>query len=158
MKVTYNKNQDNASQIITVSINANIEDVFYYIGTNSGIQSWFPQLTFIGENAKPEELHFDLGEGDVEKMHILSYEKNKKLSYTWDVGDVSFELEDTNGKTKLIFKENLPLKFGNVSQDLTGWYFQIKNIKSVVETGKQEEIDMDDFKKQQTNVMEELEL
>lgn len=158
MNVKYEKDQKNAKQVITESINASIEDVFYYIGTTAGIQIWFPQLTFIGNELDPDELHFDLGEGNTEKMNILSYEKNKELSYTWDVGKVSFHLEENNGNTELTFKEELPTKFGNVSQDLTGWYFQIKNIKSVSESGEQEKMDMIDFKEHQDEVEKELEL
>lgn len=156
MRADYNTDDYNAYQTIEIEIDAAAEEIFHYISTTEGIRQWFPELTFDDE-PWPEKLVFDLGDGEWEYMDILEFSYKNRITFTWDVGDVTIELDEfDSGRTLLTLKERLPFRFENIARDFTGWYFQVQNIKHISETGNPQELDMEVFKKQEETIKKEL--
>jgi uncharacterized protein YndB with AHSA1/START domain len=149
----YATNATEAQQTLSIVIAAEAEKVFEYLATTEGISSWFPELSFQGD----QEVLFDRGDGTYERMNVLSREENHTISYEWGTGKVTFQLVEHDGKTKLTFTEVLPFSFGAVSQDFAGWDFQIKNIKNRVETGAVDELNMEEFNRRKELIEKEIE-
>lgn len=80
-------------------------------------------------------------------------ELNKSNIPTIEVqgGDVKFY--DFFTFLTMIFFHHL----GDVSQDFSGWDFQMKNIKDVVEMGRVEEMSMADFNRRKEQIAKEIE-
>lgn len=156
MKAEYRTDEYNAYQTLEIEINAAPAHVFYYFGTSEGSKQWFPELTFEDE-ARPEKLLLDLGDGTHDHMYILDLIERKRLVFTWSVGDVRLEVvEGDEDRTLLRFHERLPAAVGNIAQDFAGWYFQIENLKHISETGELKERDEAALKEQEKKVEAEL--
>jgi len=159
-EANYTKDSLNAEQIITVAIDADRSKVFDYLSTTSGISQWFPELEFRDVNNE-KTLLFDLGDGRVQEMEVLELVEDQYIAFEWGGGGkVEILLKDTDENTKepteLELKETLPLDFGPVSQDFTGWYFQVGNIKSISETGTVNEMDMSKFEEVKKEINDQL--
>lgn len=140
MERSYSKDSSTAQQVLKTLIQADAKTVFHYLATTEGISNWFPQLS-IDEEDDEKLVLFDMGDGTFEKMALLDYSTNEHISYEWTVGKVEFHLEEVEEGTQLTLTETLPLDFPALPQDFTGWFVQIKNVKSVAETGKSATID-----------------
>ena len=149
----YSKDKTHATQTLTTLIQADKEAVFHYLATTEGISSWFPQLS-IADETKEKSLVFDLGDGAAEKMALFDYITNEHIAFEWATGKVEFHLEESDKETKLILTETLPLNFNALVPDFTGWFIQMKNVKSVVETGQAATIDKDEIQMIQSEVKE----
>lgn len=148
MKTKYDKDQKSYYQTIQTEIAAETETVFEYLGTTNGISKWFPELSF-NKNHSTHTLIFDLGNGSYEEMNVISYQNPRHIKFTWDIGTVEFKLEPDGDKTLLTFHEALPHEFGHISKDFTGWYFQMVNVKHLIENGETKPMDMTLFKNQE---------
>lgn len=69
-------------------------------------------------------------------MHITEFAEDQRISYTWDVGEVKFQLEADNNSTILTLEEYLPYTFPHIILDFAGWQFQLDNVKHVIEQGE----------------------
>ncbi len=147
----YSKDATHATQTLTTIIQAKKEAVFHYLATTEGISSWFPQLS-IADEASEKSIVFDLGDGAVEKMALYDYITNEHIAFEWATGKVEFHLEETNEGTKLILTETMPLNFTAIVPDFTGWFIQMTNVKSVVETGQAAKIDKEEIQRIQSEV------
>lgn len=145
MKRNYSKDASNAYQTLTVNIHANKTEVFHLLATTDGISSWFPQLSINKENDEQFVL-FDMGDNTFEKMSLLDFTTDQHISFEWATGKVEFQLEEDKDGTRLTLKEILPLNFKAIPQDFTGWYVQMKNIKSVLEIGSVSKSDSSEIK------------
>lgn len=151
----YSKDSKNAYQILKTIIQADKSTVFRYLSTTDGISNWFPQLSI---NAKENKgfLLFDLGDDTFEKMSLLDFKTDENIAFEWTSGKVEFHLEETEDGTKLILKETLPLDFNAIPQDFTGWFVQMTNIKSVLETNSVADLDKTEIKKVREQIQKEL--
>lgn len=155
IKKEFIKHENTAQQILQSTIHASKETIFQYLATTEGISQWFPQLSFKQEDNQLYLL-FDMGDGTFEKMKVYELKKDEKIVFEWAGGDVAFQLSDTDEGTLLKLKETLPLSFGTVSQDFTGWYFHMGNIKRISETGEIEEMNKQELEKFEEEVEQEL--
>lgn len=144
MERSYSKDSSNAQQVLKTLIQADRKTVFHYLATTEGISNWFPQLS-IDEEENEKLVLFDMGDGTFEKMALLDYSTNEHISYEWAVGKIEFHLEEIEDGTELTLTETLPLDFAALPQDFTGWFVQMKNVKSVAETGKPAKIDKEEI-------------
>ncbi|WP_342387573.1 hypothetical protein [Salinicoccus bachuensis] len=156
MEIFYQKDENNAYQTIRTEIDATKERIFNYIGTTEGIRQWFPQLSF-RKTGDEHQLLFDLGDEKYEEMDVLVHEEPEHIRFTWDIGEVDMRLKSSGYYTELIFEERLPYAFGPVTQDFTGWQFQVENIKHIAETGEPRPPEDHDFKVEEDKVAEALE-
>lgn len=157
MKIAYDKDKQASYQSLEIEINAGTENVFFYLGTTAGISQWFPQLSFSKER-ESHKLFFDLGDGTFEEMEVREYDEPETIGFTWDVGYVKLSLREDGENTVLTLEEKLPFEFETISQDFTGWQFQIQNIKHISETGKPKDLKNMDFEAQKAKVAAELNL
>lgn len=144
MNKNYLIDSKNASQTLSVEVNADKEKIFRYLSTSDGISSWFPQLQMKKEEDEQFVL-FDLGDGTFEKMKLIDYKTNQHISYEWASGKVAFDLKDIASGTQLTLKEELPLTFSAIPEDFTGWYVLMQQIKAVSETGKPAKLSKDEI-------------
>lgn len=158
MEINYSENEAGVKQSISTTINADVSTVFYYLSTTEGIQQWFPQLVI--EERKPSGTMFFVMEESVnnKKMTITDFEEDKVIAFTWDIGDVKFELEQLNDQTKLSFVEFLPFEFPHIVLDFTGWQFQLQNVTQLIESGSTIDSEQLDFKLRQQQVASALNL
>lgn len=122
-----------ATQQLKTTIQADRKTVFRYLATTEGISSWFPQLSIDKENDE-KIIFFDMGDGTFEKMKLLDYKTDEHISYEWATGHVAFTLEEGHEGTTLTLTEELPREHKAIPEDFTGWYVQMKNVKSIAET------------------------
>src|SRR5699024_8986670 len=156
MKTEYRTDEYNAYQAIEIEINAKPEDVFYFFGTTEGSKKWFPELTFEDET-RPEKLFFEQSDGTYEHLYILDYLEPKRLMFTWDPGDVQFQIHEIDeNRVTVTFKERMPLAFKGIVKDFTGWHFQIENLKHISENGELKEMDDEAFQSLEVKVREKL--
>jgi len=155
IKKEYFKDAENAFQTLAAVIQADRPTVFRYLSTSEGISSWFPQLSLSKENNQ-SFIQFDMGDGTFEKMMLLDFTTDKQITYEWATGKITFELEEVENGTKLTFHETLPLNFEAIPQDFTGWFVQMKNIQSVLETGSAAELEPTEIKEIREQVKQEL--
>lgn len=156
MKTEYWTDEYSAYQTLEIEINEGQERVFYYFGTSEGSKQWFPELTFEDE-ARPEKLLLELGDGTHDHMYILDLIERKRLVFTWSAGDVRIEIVEADGdKTLVRFQERLPAALGNIVEDFAGWYFQLENLKHIAETGELQEVGEDALEERKKKVKEEL--
>ncbi|MBL0848334.1 hypothetical protein MXL97_11240 [Mammaliicoccus fleurettii] len=135
MNVNYQTDETHAHQTITTNIHSHKSHIFKLLGTTTGIQQWFPELSF-EEEKEGSRLAFDLGDNQYEYFDITNYESDSRIAYNWDQGHVDFTLEENGDTTTLTFKESLPYTFQTIANDFTGWYFQIQSVKKLAETGQ----------------------
>lgn len=147
----YSKDTKNAYQTLTTTIQADKQTVFRYLATTDGISEWFPQLSI-----SEESVLFDMDDGTFEKMSLIDFTTNEKIAYEWATGKVEFQLKEIQNNTKLTFKEILPLNFQAIPEDFTGWYVQIKNIKTIAETGLIRKIDKTEIKQVKDEIAKNL--
>lgn len=150
---TYSKDSIQAKQVLTTLVQADKKEVFHYLATTEGISNWFPQLA-IEDEKDVKAVVFDLGNDTFEKMALLDYATNEHIAFEWAAGKVDFHLEETGKGTKLTLTETLPLNFNALVPDFTGWYIQMKNLKSTVETGLPADIDKEEIQSIQKEVEE----
>lgn len=158
MEVSYNKNNDGVSQTIITQINAHVSTVFYYLSTTEGIQQWFPQLV-IEERKQQGKMQFVMDEETAnETMTITDFVEDKVIGYTWDIGNVKFDLQRQDNQTSLTFTEYLPFEFPHIALDFTGWQFQIENVTQLIESGTSLDQQQIDFEARQQQVISALDL
>ena len=120
MDIKYSQDDNGAYQTAKTYSEATPQTVFKYLSTTEGIQQWFPQLE-VDERAVGGHIYFHLEGDNYETMHITEFAEDQRISYTWDVGEVKFQLEADNNSTIL---------------DFAGWQFQLDNVKHVIEQGE----------------------
>lgn len=155
IQTNYAKDDTHAFQTLIIDIQAGNQIVFQHLSTTEGVSQWFPQLSLTQDDDE-KFVQFDMGDGTFEKMSLLDYTTDQQIAFEWATGKVEFYLEEIKEGTKLTLKETLPLDFNALPQDFTGWYVQMKNIKAIIETGRQEKIDPSETKQVRTQVSEEL--
>lgn len=148
---SYEKEATTVKQQLSTEIKADKKAVFHHLATTDGISAWFPQLS-IDQKEDEQLVLFDMGDGTFQKMQLLDYKTDEHISYEWATGKVEFLLEEMDAGTRLILMEELPLDFNAIPEDFTGWYVQMKNIKSVTETGQSAKLDKGEIK----NVKDEI--
>lgn len=155
IKKEFLKNENNAQQILQSTIQASKETIFHYLATTEGISQWFPQLSF---KQKGTQLYllFDMGDGTFEEMKVFEFKKDEKIVFEWAGGEVAFQLADANEGILLTLTEKLPLSFETISQDFSGWYSHMGNIKRISESGKIEEMDRQELDKFEKKAEQEL--
>lgn len=136
----YSKDETHVKQKLSIKIDADKKEIFHYLATTEGISLWFPQLSI-----EDKLVLFDMGDGIFEKMQLLDYKTDDHISYEWATGQIKFRLEDATDGTHLILEETLPHDFLAIPEDFTGWFVQMKNIKSVVETGSSATINREEI-------------
>ncbi|WP_241961714.1 SRPBCC domain-containing protein [Staphylococcus succinus] len=144
MKVEYDKDHNGAYQTLIVSINKTASNIFNYLSTTEGIQQWFPQLE-ICERKKDGKMLFHLDGEEYKEMYITDFKHNKEIGYTWDLGQVKFELNQDEATTELIFKEFLPYEFPHIGLDFAGWQFQMEKLKALIENNEKLAQQLSDF-------------
>ncbi|RBA03742.1 SRPBCC domain-containing protein [Staphylococcus arlettae] len=135
MDIKYSQDDNGAYQTAKTYIEATPQTVFKYLSTTEGIQQWFPQLE-VDERAVDGHIYFHLEGDNYETMHITEFAEDQRISYTWDVGEVKFQLEADNNSTILTLEEYLPYTFPHIILDFAGWQFQLDNVKHVIEQGE----------------------
>lgn len=135
METQYSKDGQGVYQTLKIDIDGDKETIFNYLSTTEGIQQWFPQLSFEKREVNGK-MYFHLEEEDDLEMTITHLEENKTIGFTWDIGNVKFELNNKVQQTELTFIEYLPFEFSHIIIDFAGWQFHMESIKSIVETGK----------------------
>ena len=155
IKTEYFKDTKNAYQNLSTIIQADQQTIFRFLSTSEGISSWFPQLSMDQDNNK-QFIQFDMGDGTFEKMMLLDFKTNEQIAYEWATGKITFELEEVEQGTKLTLHESLPLDFPGIPQDFTGWYVQMKNIKSISETDSVAKLNKTEIKDVREQIKAEL--
>lgn len=148
MDIKYSQDDNGAYQIVKTYIEATSPTVFKYLSTTEGIQQWFPQL-IVDKRAVGGHIYFHLEGDNYETMTITDFAEDQRISYTWDVGEVKFQLETDNNRTILTLEEYLPYSFPHIILDFAGWQFQLDNVKHVIEQGEpidQQNLDFDNKK------------
>ncbi|MDT3959199.1 SRPBCC domain-containing protein [Staphylococcus kloosii] len=158
MEVSYNKSNEGVTQTINTQINDHVATVFYYLSTTEGIQQWFPQLVI--EERKPQgKMQFVMDETTANQtMTITDFVEDKVIGYTWDIGNVRFDLQEQDNQTRLTFTEYLPFEFPHIVLDFTGWQCQIGNVMQLIESGATLDQQQMDFEARQQRVASELNL
>lgn len=155
MNQNYSKDQTAYYQKLQTEIQAEPEQIFEYLGTTEGISQWFPELSFTEKNSETK-LIFTLAEDDLIEMDILIYDKPTRIKFAWDIGEVEMTLKKEGTYTVLTLTEKMPFEFTTISQDFTGWYFQVKNIKHLIEEGETQPFDKDQFNIKEEKLKEQL--
>jgi uncharacterized protein YndB with AHSA1/START domain len=156
MEVSYNKSNEGVTQTINIQINDHVATVFHYLSTTEGIQQWFPQLV-IKEHKTQGEMQFVMDEATANQtMTITDFVEGKVIGYTWDIGNVRFDLQEQGDQTRLTFTEYLPFEFPHIVLDFTGWQFQIGNVRQLIESGATLDQQQMDFEARQQRVASEL--
>jgi uncharacterized protein YndB with AHSA1/START domain len=158
MEVSYNKSNEGVSQTINTQINDHVATVFHYLSTTEGIQQWFPQLVI--EERKPQgKMQFVMDEATANQtMTITDFVEDKVIGFTWDIGNVKFDLQQQDNQTSLTFTEYLPFEFPHIVLDFTGWQFQIENVTQLIESGATLDQQQMDFEGRQQQVAAALNL
>lgn len=151
----YSKDSKNAYQILKTIIQADKSTIFRYLSTTDGISSWFPQLSIDAKENKGF-VFFDMGDDTFEKMSLLDFKTDENIAFEWASGKVEFQLKETEEGTQLILKETLPLDFSAIPQDFTGWFVQMTNIKSVLETNSVADLNKTEIQKVREQIKQEL--
>lgn len=115
--------------LATLRINASIETVWNLVATTQGYATWFPEIEIHHDD---DEVHFISPEFD-DIFQLIEYKHASLISYTWDSATVSFSLQHDAEGVLVLFEENLPTDFENMSRDITGWHVQLLRLKSVAE-------------------------
>lgn len=144
IEVEYDKDHMGVYQTLTVPINKTASNIFNYLSTTEGVQQWFPQLE-ICERKIDGKMLFHLDGQEYIEMYITDFKQNKVIGYTWDLGQVKFELNQIETTTELVFKEFLPYEFPHIGLDFAGWQFQMENLKALIESNKKLDHQLYDF-------------
>lgn len=157
MEINYSKNDHGVKQSISTVINADVPTVFRYLSTTEGLQQWFPQLVIVERKPQGTMLFVRDEITSNEKMTITDFEENKMIGFTWDTGNIWFELQQQNDLTIVSFTEYLPFEFPHIVLDFTGWQFQIDNVTQLIENGATLDQQQIDFKARQQQIATALE-
>lgn len=132
MDVQLNKEENGVQLTLSFSIQGTKEKVWEFIHTKEGLATWFPELRY-EENEIEDQLLF-VANGITEKLQILKDEPFKTFSFQWAEAEITFLIieKDENSIT-LIFKEQAPFSFPDLTNDLTSWTLQMVHLTNQVE-------------------------
>lgn len=124
MQINLIKEKNNFVLTVDIEPKAPAEKIWHYVATTAGYKHWFEELHIFPTEKIIKFIMTDFEE----EMHILKFEENKTISYSWDSAAVTFEVSDKI----LTFTEIIPDNFPNYARDMRGWLVQIDRLLAVI--------------------------